>query len=183
MSDNGELTRSAAPISAPAEPAPREQPPTGTALAPRVRWGRAAALQVVAGGVAGFIVPINYFNVDFPSLLTQPANLAIMIVMLVISAALVGLIGGGIPLLTAWISWLIVSRRHRRLRYEVLAVVLGALGGSLVASAPAFLYLASYESSWLTYLIQVLLVGGIPGLAFALWVAAAWRRARKAAAV
>jgi MFS family permease len=179
MSDGEERARSAEQAPSTIEPVSGAQPPSAEALAPRVRWIRAAALQVVAGGVAGFVVPIYYFHLDFPHLVTQPTNLAITIVMLFISAALVGLIGGGIPLLTAWISWLIVSRRRRRLRTEVLAVVLGALGGSVFASAPAFLYLAANGSPLSFYVVQILLIGGIPALAFALWVAAGWRRARK----
>lgn len=182
MSDDEELLRSAEPRLAPVDPVPDEGPYAIEAPAPRVRWIAAAALHLVAGGIVGFLVPFIGFALKHWGSNSDFTVDVVWVVISLISAALVGLIGGGIPLLAAWGSWLIVSRRRRRLRREVLAVVLGAIGGGLIASVPAFLYFAASASPLPIYAVQVLLLGGIPALAFALWVAAAWHRARKALA-
>lgn len=137
--------------------------------------GRATALQLVAGGIAGFIVP-------FSSVVLAPgfrvAEVGPWIAISLVSAVLVALFGAGIPLLVAWISWLAVSGSRRGLRREVLAVVFGAIVGSLIVLA----FIAAFGDLWI-YVATVLTLGGMPGVAFALWVAAAWRRERKAPAV
>jgi hypothetical protein len=177
MSDDQELPVPAAPMAAPVEPVPVDPSLKVAGLSPRVHWIPAAALQIVAGGIAGFVVPLFLFGSSGSH--SDLSGQLIWIVVSLVSAGLVGVFGGGIPLLTAWGSWLIVSHRGRRLRREVLAVVLGAIGGGLIASAPAFLFLAAGGSPWPYFVGQVLLVGGVPGLAFAIWVAAAWHRVRK----
>lgn|SRR4051794_20227244 len=169
------------PSVVPSDPMPDDQKFVQvTALAPRVRWGRATALQLVVGGIAGFVGPIYVFRDGPPGSVTSQL---IWVVIYLISGVVVGVFGGGIPLLVAWLSWLIVSRRpRRRLRKEVLAVVCGAIVGALVPSLLPFLIASDDGAPWRTYAESVLILGGIPGLAFALWVAVAWRRPRKAAA-
>jgi hypothetical protein len=180
MSDDAEL-----PSEAPrtlVDPVPTYLPAEVAAPAPRVRWGRAAALQIVAGGIAGFAVPFCFYVLPQGPLFGEIGLVgqAIWIGVFIVSAAFVALVGAGIPLLVAWRSWLVVSRRRRGLRREVLAVVLGAIGGSLIPSVLPFVVMAAAGASWTLYVVTVLALGGIPGVAFALWVAAAWRRARTA---
>ncbi len=185
MSDDEELSLYAPRSLVDVEPASAEQELVSVAApAPRVRWGRATALQLAAGGIAGFLVPFCFYVVPQGQLFGAIGLVgdAIWIVIFIISAAVVGVVGGGIPLLVAWLSWLVVSRSRRGLRREMLAAVLGAIGGSLVPSALPFVLMAGIGAPWPFYVGTVLLLGVIPGLAFALWVAAAWRRARKAAA-
>lgn len=190
MSDDEESPRSSGPPLAPGDPLPTLKPYSIEAKAPaikaRVLWIPAAALQLVGGGVVGFLVPFSMFVVGPSGDHSVLVNQVIWIVISLISAAFVALILGGVPLLGAWATWLVVSRRRRSLLNEVLAVTLGAIGGALILSALTVLWVLSNISDltgWLFLAIQLLILGGIPGLAFALWVAAAWHRARKAAAV
>jgi hypothetical protein len=188
MSVHEQPTHTAAQELATTDPVPTVLPYTGEAPAPapHVLWIPAAALQLVAGGIVGFLVPFSMFVVGPSGDHSVLMNQLIWIAVSLISAAFVALIFGGVPLLAAWITWLIVSRRHRRLRNEMFAVVLGAIGGALILSALTVLAVLSNISDatgWLFLAIQLLIFGGIPGLAFALWVAAAWRSARKRAAL
>jgi hypothetical protein len=147
----------------------------------RVRWGRATALQLVAGAVAGFFAPLLLFSVgpaDWNAWdLTDRVG---VVAFLIITSFITLLFGAGLPLLVAWLTWLIVSRRQvRRQRNEVLAVVFGAIGGSVIACAIPILLLVG-NGAGIFFFIPVLAIGGIPALAFALWVAGGWRRMRKA---
>lgn len=154
--------------------------PQPAALVPRVRWGRATAIHLLAGLIAGFMVPFYFFILRQLSTYTgDVSGLAIWTAICVASAVVVALFGAGIPLLVAWLSWLVVSRHGRGLRRELLAVVLGAIGGSLIPSALPFLFMSSVGSDWTYYAFWLVALGVIPGAAFALWVANAWRRARK----
>lgn len=157
--------------------------PTDLAAPTRsVRWGRVAVLQVVAGSLAGFIYPFWFFILRQWYLVDQTgiSGLAVWIAICIGSGVSVALVGAGIPLLSAWFSWLLVSRHRRGLLREVMAVIVGAIGGSLIPSALPFSLFAIGAISWTYSALSVLLVGFVPGAAFALWVAAAWRRARTA---
>ena len=173
MSDDPEVPRYAA---RPLTPGVAEQPVGSLPLAPRVPWGSASKLHIGAGALAGIVVPFALFRTWS---ITAPGTLMSVLFFLLISGALVGLVGGGIPLLSAWVLWLIVSRPRRGLRREVVAVLIGAIAGGAVVSVPTVTIFAGGSSPILA--AAVLVLGGIPGFAFALWVAGAWRRARQEA--
>lgn len=181
MSEDAELPSAAS--HALAEPVVPYDLTAVSAPRPRVRWGRAAALQIVAGGIAGFILPFWFFILMQLWLVeeTGVSGVVIWIVICAGSGISVALFGAGIPLLSAWLSWLVVSRRKRGRRREVLAVVLGAIGGSLLPCALPLWVIAAVGIPWTYAGLLILLVGCIPGAAFALWVAGAWRRSRRAA--
>jgi len=163
---------------------PMDQSADVATTVPRVRWGRAATLQLAAGGVAGFLVPFYSYVLPYAGQSDEStsSNQTIWLGISLVSAVVVASVGAGTPLLVAWLSWFVVSRRaSRRLRDEVLAVVVGAIAGALVPSAFPFVILALEGSPWWQYAATVVVLGGIPGLAFALWVVAAWHRASRVA--
>ena len=139
--------------------------------APRVRWRRITLVHLLAGAVMGFAIPALFFLGS--GLLTS--NVPGYLPILVISAIVVSLIGGGLPLLAAWLTWLVVSRARRGLGREVAAVA----GGALIGSVPIGLLAAGAFNSWEPTLIVGLLFGVPCAIAFAIWLLVAWRRAPK----
>ena len=128
---------------------------------PRIRWGRIAALHLGAGLVAGFVVPLVMLG-------TADSSWAQWIAVAFISAVVVCLVGGGLPLLLAWVAWALVSRNRRGPWREVGAVVAGALLGSLLVSV------ALTALVGLTALTAVLLIGLPSAIGFMIWVLVAW---------
>jgi hypothetical protein len=141
------------------------------AEAPRVRWRRITLVHLLAGAVMGFAIPALFFLGS--GLLTS--NVAGYLPILLISAVVVSLIGGGFPLLAAWLTWLVVSRARRGLGRELAAVA----GGALIGSAPIGILGAGALNSWEPTLIVGLLFGVPCAIGLAIWVLVAWGRAPK----
>ena len=132
-------------------------------VAPRVRWRRATLVQLGAGTVVGFAVP---------AIALQGYNFFGTLPILLVAGLAIGIIGGGLPLLGAWITWLVVSRSGRGRGREVAAVV----GGAMVGALPVSLLTFGFWNNWEPVLITILLIGVPSAIGFTIWVLLAWRR-------
>ena len=128
---------------------------------PRIRWSRIATLQLGAGMVAGFAVPALLFGFS-------GGDAVSFIPLALLSAAIVGLVGGGVPLLFGWIVWALVSRARRGPWREVVAVAGGALLGSIVISVVMMTILGVGGFA------AVIAIGVPSAIGFAVWVLVAW---------
>lgn len=143
------------------------EPSGGTLDGPRVRWRRITLVHLLAGALVGFALPA-FFLLASSMMTFQVTG---WIPLLLISSLVVALLGG-LPLLAAWITWLLVSRRRRGLGREVAAVA----GGALIGSLPVGLLANAFFNSWQAVLIVEGVLGVPCAIGFAIWVLVAWRR-------
>jgi Na+/proline symporter len=135
-----------------------------SAAGPRIPWRRIAAVHVGAGALVAFISVLFIFDFE-----AQAVPLGLLAALIVTALAALP------PFLGALFAHRLAIRRGRDRRREILAVVLGALIGSIVPVVVFSIWLGvgSPESLGFTGLVAVASAAG-----FAIWVLVAWRRRR-----
>jgi hypothetical protein len=129
---------------------------------PRIPWRRVAALQLGAGAFVAFAAVLFLFEFGL-----QAVPLG-MFAVLVVTAA-----GALPPFLGALAAHRIATRRGRDRRREVVAVVIGALAGSLVPLVVFSVWLGLGSPDALAF---TGIVAAASAIGFAIWVLVAWRR-------
>jgi ABC-type uncharacterized transport system permease subunit len=128
---------------------------------PRIPWRRLAAVQLGAGALVAFISVLFLFEFGLRAL-----PLALL------AAVLVTVLAALPPVLVAWVAHRAAIRSTRNLRREVVAVVIGALAGSLV---PLLVFSTVLGLGARDGLIFSGIVAVASAIGFAIWVWLAWR--------
>lgn len=136
---------------------------------PVIRWGWMVLLQVGAGTLVGFLVPLLWgFGWFTESSMSDPSILPLLLLV----AVGVGLFGGGVPFMAALILHGMVARHGRDQSRELWAVAAGAFLGSIVFALPLAFF------SPIAVVIAAIVIGVPSAIGFSAWVGHAWRRQR-----
>lgn len=138
--------------------------PAAGAAGPRILWRRMTIVQLVAGAAVAFASVLFLFEFGL-----QALPLALL------AAGIVTVLAALPPLLVAWVAHRIAVRSSRGPRREVVAVVIGAIAGSLV---PLLVFSAVFGLGARDGLIFSGIVALASAIGFAIWVWAAWQPKR-----